>query len=182
MMLMRLFVALTAALVLTIPSAFAEIPQHKCPLVDAGKSVFDSSALLKDSTVAVEKREKEDSVELVIYHQDSTLCQRRVLARYPHEGSAPTVESVFLFKQKGKFSLFTIVSWNINSRGDGTYGKLYQVYAYAKNSGGGMSENKRVSENSSMTGIDGYYQGRQITFPYKTASDLKLYWRKHQLL
>ncbi|RDK01849.1 hypothetical protein DLM46_15925 [Paraburkholderia lacunae] len=109
-----------------------------------------------------------------MYNQaDSELCNKSEFARYSIEGSAPTVESLFFYKLDGEINLFTIVSWSINNRGEGTYGTLYQVYAYRKSNDGSLKENKKITENNEMTGMDGYDNGQQSTFPYRTAADVK---------
>ncbi|MFM0323897.1 hypothetical protein [Caballeronia glebae] len=173
----KYLVTLLVAILIAVPNAFAGAPSVECPAIDASKNVFDASILIKDSRVAIEEGENDAPVVLSLYQQGSSACERQAFARYSVEGSAPTVDSLFFMKLKGKINVFTIVSWNINSRGDGTYGKLYQVYAYEIVSDGVLSENKDVVENGSMTGIDGYYGGTQSTFSYKTAAGVKKYWR-----
>ncbi|CAM2170688.1 hypothetical protein BLAT2472_230004 [Burkholderia latens] len=89
----------------------------------------------------------------------------------------PTVESIFYMRLRGRINVFSIVAWDINNRGDGTYGQLYQVYAYHFDENGVLVENKRVSRDDLMSGVDGYVEGRESQFRYKTAADVKRYWR-----
>ncbi|MGF6853907.1 hypothetical protein [Paraburkholderia sp. CI3] len=77
----------------------------------------------------------------------------------------------------GRVNVFSIVAWDINNRGDGTYGRLHQVYAYNFDENGMLVENKRVSEDDSMTVVEGYVDGRASKFRYRTSADVKKYWR-----
>jgi len=89
----------------------------------------------------------------------------------------PNVDSLFFMDLKGKSNIFTIVHWDVNSRGIGTYGKYYQVYAYTKDGSGRLIENKRVVDNSAMTGMDGYQEGEESIFLYKTAGAVKSFFK-----
>jgi hypothetical protein len=147
----------------------------QCPSLNPSANIFDASRLFEGSRIAIEKGEGDAPVVLVLYHQTQAGCDRSVFARYSIEGGTPFVESLFFEKIDGRMNVFAIVSWRINNRGEGTYGRLYQVYAYKMNSGGLLTENARISNNDHMTGIDGYEQGQQSTFQYKTAADVKRY-------
>ena len=70
-------------------------------------------------------------------------------------------------------NVFAIVHWDVNSRGAGTYGKYYQVYAYAPDHRGELRENEAVVNSSAMTGMDGYQDGTESFFAYKTADAVK---------
>ncbi|WP_431823234.1 hypothetical protein [Burkholderia sp. F1] len=80
----------------------------------------------------------------------------------------------------GHVNVFSIVAWDINNRGDGARGRLYQVCAYHFDENGMLVENKRVSKDDSMTGVEGYVEGRESKFRYRTASDVMKYWRSKQ--
>ncbi|WP_157658511.1 hypothetical protein [Burkholderia ubonensis] len=148
-----------------------------CPVVDVKNNVFDASALAANSRISIESGTAEYPLVLDIYQPTKRGCVKTEFARYSIEGSAPTVESIFYMPLRGRINVFSIVAWDINNRGDGAYGRLYQVYAYHFDENGIMVENKRVSEDESMSGIDGYVEGRGSKFLYKTASDVKKYWR-----
>jgi hypothetical protein len=155
-------------------TSFASVIQVKCPVAKIGQNIFNASRISKNSVVAIEKRDGNYPIALIIYNQVGRgLCDKSEFARYSIEGSIPTVEALFFYKLSGEINLFTIVSWPINSRGDGTYGTLYQVYAYQNSSDGSLEENNIITENSEMTGIDGCDDGQRSTFPYRTAADLK---------
>lgn len=74
---------------------------------------------------------------------------------------------------KGKPNIFTIVHWDVNSRGIGTYGKYYRIYAYTMDEKGRLIENRSMVDDSAMTGMDGFQEGRESSFPYKTAGAVK---------
>lgn len=129
--------------------SFASEMWVKCPAARADRNIFKASRVSKDSIVAIEKREGNYPVALVIYSRSNNgLCDRSEFARYSIEGSPPTIESLFFYKLNGEINIFTIVSWAINNRGDGTYGTLYQIYAYRKGDDGYFRENKKITENN----------------------------------
>ncbi|WP_175946513.1 hypothetical protein [Burkholderia pyrrocinia] len=148
-----------------------------CPIENEKNNVFDASVLAKDSRISIEIGTADYPLVLDFYRPTQDGCEKTEFARYSTEGGAPTVKSVFFMLLHGRVNVFSIVAWDINNRGDGTYGRLYQVYAYNLNENGMLVENKRVSEDESMTGIEGYAEGRESKFRYKTALEVKKYWR-----
>ena len=143
-----------------------------CPQVDPARNVF-SASVYADAVVAFEKSSDPDNpLDLVLY-SGSGSCTRSMVDRYSVEGSGPAIESVFPYVLKGQASLFVIVSWEINSRGVGTYGKLYQVYAYGKDGRGGLVPNKLVSESDEMTGFEGTADDEPSHFNGKNADEVK---------
>lgn len=147
-----------------------------CPTVDEKNNIFDASVLIKHSIISIENGTVEYPLVLDLYRPTKDGCERAEIARYPVEGGAPTVESLFFMPLHGRINVFSIIAWDINNRGDGTYGRLYQVYAYGFDENEVLVENKRVSGDDSMTGVEGYVQGKKSEFPYKTASKVKKYW------
>jgi hypothetical protein len=99
------------------------------------------------------------------------------VAKYSREGGDPNVDSIFFMGINGRINVFTIVHWDVNSRGIGTFGKYYQVYAYAPDPGGGLVENKMVVDNSEMSGMSGYQEGRQVSFSYVNADAVRSFFR-----
>ncbi|WP_175897028.1 hypothetical protein [Burkholderia pseudomultivorans] len=172
----RLLVAIAMSLVFTLGVYGAEHATD-CPVVDAKNNILDASELVKNSRISIESGTVEYPLVLDFYRPTKHGCVKTEFARYSIEGGAPTVESIFYMPLRGRINVFSIVAWDINNRGDGTYGRLYQVYAYYFDENGVLVENKRVSEDGSMSGIDGYVEGRESKFRYRTASDVKKYWR-----
>lgn len=148
-----------------------------CPPVNTKKNVFDASVLEGSSRVSIENGTAEYPLVLDLYRPIKGGCKKIEFARYSIEGGVPAVESIFFMAIHGRVNVFSIVTWDINNRGDGTYGRLYQVYAYFFNNDGMLVENRLISEDNSMTGIEGYAQGAESKFRYRTASDVKKYWR-----
>jgi hypothetical protein len=160
-----------------VSHCFAEAIGYECPAVDVTNNVFDASLIIKESRIAVEKGNERYPVVLGLYRPIAAGCERIQFAQYSVEGSVPTVDSLFFMKMQGRVNVFTIVSWAINNRGVGTYGKLYQVYAYQMAPNGQLLENKLIAENGLMTGVEGYDDGQQSTFPFKTAADVRKFMR-----
>lgn len=155
----------------------SETKSAACPAVSPSTGVFSAGKIYQDSVVSIEKDETDQTISVSIYRQNSSSCQKTTFAKYSIEGGAPNVDSIFFMNLKGKSNIFTIVHWNVNSRGIGTYGKYYQVYAYTKDEQGRLVENKSVVDNSAMTGMDGYQEGEETTFPYKTAGAVKSFFK-----
>ncbi len=152
----------------------------QCPNLNSKSAIFDASRLSDGSRIAIEKGDGGNPTILVFYHRTQTGCSRSIFARYSIEGGNPFVESLFFDRIDGKPNVFVIVSWQINNRGEGTYGKLYQVYAYNTNFDGALIVNPLISNDSHMTGIDGIEHGEQSYFQYKTAADVKKYLKNGQ--
>ncbi|VVE19627.1 hypothetical protein [Pandoraea fibrosis] len=173
-----------AILALSVFSLFIAIPALSgsaiaaCPEINKS-TVFDSRQLVNDSRISIEPSDTANALSLNIYTNCQSSHKKIEVATFQTEGSAPHVESVFFQKIRGRENVFAIVSWKINSRGDGTYGTYYEVHAYQEDSGGVISENHVVSENQHMSGIDGYQMGQESIFPYKTATDVRGFWRKN---
>lgn len=100
--------------------------------------------------------------------------ESEVIDRYEVSGSDPNIESVFFYPIKGEKNIMVLVSWEVNSRGLGTYGKLYQVYAY-KQQDGVIVENSLISKDGNMSGLDGYQEGREVSFSLKSAAAIRKY-------
>ncbi|MDN7617950.1 hypothetical protein [Burkholderia cepacia] len=149
-----------------------------CPEEKVENDVFDASALVKNSRISIENGNAEYPLVLNFYRPTKDGCKKTEFARYALDGGAPTVESIFFMNFRGRANVFSIVSWNINNRGEMTYGRFYQVYAYYFDENDGLVENKSISEDEAMTGIEGYVKGRGSRFQYGTASDVKKYWRR----
>lgn len=97
-----------------------------------------------------------------------------ILDKYSVSGSVPAIETVLFYPIKKERNIIVLVSWEINSRGVGTYGKLYQVYAY-KSKGGVIVRNDKTLKDNNMFGIDGYQDGRKVSFSLKTAASIRRY-------
>jgi len=121
--------------------------------------------------MAIEKQNGQ--VDLSLYRPAEKFCGKSVVAKYMAEGGDPSVDSLFFVKLKGEINVFTIVHWDINSRGIGTFGKLYQVYAYRTDSSGRLMENEEIVGNGAMTGITGYQEGAPVLFLYTTSAAVK---------
>lgn len=140
---------------------------------------FSAEKIYANSVIAVEKGDEAYPINLVLYRPDGSRCRRIVVAKYPREGSDPVVDSLFFFKINGQMNLLSIVHWDVNSRGLGTYGRFYQVYAYKNDDKLDMLfENNVIESNSMLRGMDGYEDGKSIVFAYKTADSVKRFLRK----
>ncbi|MNZ94391.1 hypothetical protein D3C78_1134970 [compost metagenome] len=102
----------------------------------------------------------------------NTIKTEIIIDKYDVAGSPPHVESLFFYKIKENINAISIISWEINSRGIGTYGKLYQIFSY-KNKDGELTSNNTINLDSRMSGLDGHQDGEKSEFKLKTANDVK---------
>jgi len=107
-------------------------------------------------------------------NKDGGRIRRRVDA-YDDGGTGLTVDSVFSYPVRGKKHVVVLVSWGVNSRGVGTYGRLYHVFAYSRGANDEIVPNKEISNDDSLFGMYGYQEGEVIKFNYKDASSIKRY-------
>ena len=103
---------------------------------------------------------------------------RSLVDKYDVAGSDPKIESIFFYPVKGKKNVLVLVSWEITSRGIGTYGTLYQVYGYEKSADNKLVVNKRIRFDKNLSGIEGYQEGEEQHFPYVNAGLIKSYIKK----
>ena len=148
-----------------------------CPAVSPTTGVFTAGKIYQDSVISIEKNDTDQTISLSIYRSNASGCEKTTFAKYSMEGGVPSVDSLFFMDIRDKVNIFTIVHWDVNSRGIGTYGKYYQVYAYTKDERGRLIENKSVADNSAMRGMDGYQEGEESSFPYKTAGAVKSFFK-----
>ncbi|EMN5129290.1 hypothetical protein RVV79_002387 [Burkholderia contaminans] len=175
---MSKFLVVIAAVFGFAVSAYGAEQVVDCPIKNYKNNIFDSSVLERMSVISIGKGSEEYPIVLDFYRRTGGGCKKNEFARYRVEGGLPAVESIFFLSLRGRVNVFAIVSWDINHRGDGSYGRLYQVRAYQFNDGGVLVENNQVSEDGSMTGIDGYVGGGKSRFEYKNVSSVKKYWRR----
>ncbi len=143
-----------------------------CPRADSSQTAYSVPGQA-DAVVVLEPASDPDNpLDLVLYDGADT-CRRTVVDKYPVEGSAPAIEAVFPYTVKGQPHLFVIVAWELNHRGIGTLGKLYQVYAYGKNGKGALAPSKLIADRDEMTGVEGMTDGEPSRFPGKNAAEAK---------
>ncbi|WP_175003629.1 hypothetical protein [Burkholderia lata] len=71
--------------------------------------------------------------------------------------------------------VFSIVAWDMNNFGDGAFEKLCQIYAYSLDRDGMLVGDRGVSDDVSMTGIEGSVQrGRNILAVSKAVNGGKI--------
>lgn len=106
----------------------------------------------------------------------STVKNRSLVDKYDVAGSDPKIKSIFFYPVRGRKNVLVLVSWEITSRGIGTYGTLYQVYGYEKSADNKLGVNKRVRFDKNLSGVEGYQQGEEQ--PYVNAGLIKSYIKK----
>ncbi|WP_416050826.1 hypothetical protein [Cupriavidus basilensis] len=163
---------------LFVSLANAEGRHVPCPVVSPAQGVFFAAQIKKGALVAVQAGDDDYPVILVLYKSENGFCREELVAKYSIEGAAPRVDSLFFGRIKGVVNLFVIVRWGLRHSGLGTYGDLYQVYAYESDKNGSLAENKNITENSDMTGVEGYVEHQASTFRLKTALDVKNFIRR----
>jgi hypothetical protein len=137
--------------------------------------IFSGEKIYKDSLVAIEKNGDGHTINLSLYRPEGNGCKKTIFEKYSIEGGDPNVDSIFFVNLNGTPNIFAIVHWDVNSRGIGTYGKYYQIYAYFTDNHGGLMENEEVVNNDAMSGMNGYQEGEQTSFPYKNAGAVKAF-------
>lgn len=83
--------------------------------------------------------------------------------------------SVFFYKIHNKKHIVTIIKWRDYHQALKINGYDYQIYAYSINKLDKLALNKQVSNDPNLSGSDGEYNGKDVFFKYKTASDVKRY-------
>lgn len=152
-------------------SASASTPA--CPKADAAHPVY-AAGVYADGVVAFEPSSDPDyPVEVVLYRATNGTCSKSRVDSYSFEGAPPRVEAVFPYAVRGQPRLFVIVSWAVNHRGEGTYGTLYQVYAYGQDGKGGLVVDKTITDSDAMTGIEGQADGEPAHFFGKTPEEVR---------
>lgn len=164
----HLSMMLVCLISLTAPTGVSALAN--CPRLDPALNVYPVYA---NATVAFEASTDSDNpLDLVLYRGVGS-CSSTVIDRYSVEGSTPLVTAVFPYTVKGRSNLFVIVSWKINSRGVGTYGTLYQVYAYEKDGPDGLEANQQIAGTDQLTGMEGVADGEPTHFDGKTAAEVE---------
>ncbi|POR70880.1 hypothetical protein [Pseudomonas syringae] len=124
----------------------------------------------------IKTNDMEFPVSLVLNITKGGVRSDRVLVdKYDVAGPDPKIESLFFYPIKGKKNVFVLVSWELTSRGIGTYGTLYQVHAYEKNKNNELIQNKIITLDNHLSGIEGYQEGEEQHFSYKDAASIKRY-------
>ncbi|MGD9665033.1 MAG: hypothetical protein AB7U34_07495 [Novosphingobium sp.] len=141
----------------------------QCPKVDVGHGVY-TSGVYSDGVVAFCHSYDPDYPLNVLLYRHSNACEGVRFDKYSVECSAPKIDYVFGREYRGKPLLFVIVSWRLNNRGAGVYGKFYQVYAYEKDGKDGLKVDQAIVSRNNMTGIEGTDQNRTSRFHCKTPS------------
>lgn len=151
--------------------------QISCANINFESKTWDASRIISGSSILLEENDEKYPSILYFYQPSGLACKKEIFARYEIEGGAPVVEHIFFMNLNGAPNVFSIVSWRINSRGLGTFGLWYQVYAYKLNKAGHLIENTRVSHSSEMNGMYGHWDGVESNFNYRTPSNVMRYWR-----
>jgi len=126
----------------------------------------------------LQTRSEEFPVSLVLDVEVDGAKNRSLVDKYDVAGSDPKIESIFFYPVKGKKNVLVLVSWEITSRGIGTYGTLYQVYGYEKTTDNKLVVNKLVRFDRNLSGMEGYQEGEEQHFSYVNAGLIKAYLKK----
>ncbi|MEM5447588.1 hypothetical protein [Paraburkholderia guartelaensis] len=148
-----------------------------CPVVAPSMGIFSGDTVYKNSIIAIEDDKERHQIDLSLYVPLGDKCKKTSFAKYSLEGGDPNVDSLFFIALNGEANVFAIVHWDVNSRGAGTFGKYYQIYAYAPDHHGGLMENETVVNSNEMTGMDGYQDGVQMSFAYKNAGAIRNFYK-----
>ncbi|MBF8798108.1 hypothetical protein [Pseudomonas aeruginosa] len=163
---MRKTIAIMLGLIISLPGIADDIYDFSQHIVHGPFS----TQIYNNSRVYFSKsQDKNHPIYLVM---EKNKEPARVVDRYEVSGSDPTIETVFFYRIENAINIIALVSWEINSRGIGTYGKLYQVYAY-KDKNGELVRNQKIIKNNAMSGLEGYQDFHDASFKLKTAEEIK---------
>jgi hypothetical protein len=169
----KLAISFCVLLCLNIESAWSESAAVPAEIV---QGPFETDIFLGGKVWVEKTNELHKPLALVLESTNSGgIVEHRRVDTYDDSGTGPTVESIFFYPVKGKKNIVVLVSWGVNSRGIGTYGKLYQVYAYGRGSKDEIVPNNTVILDRGLSGMDGYQDGSVVVFKYKDASSIKRY-------
>lgn len=93
---------------------------------------------------------------------------------YEHNGSPPSIETIFFKKIEGDQNIIVLVSWALLHRAERINANMYQVYGYTYKNGF-VKQNSLITEDPNLAGFDGEVNGDENFFEFKTASLIKVY-------
>lgn len=141
-------------------------------------SVFAKSDIVQgpfnldgNSTVYI-KNESDINYPLAIYCECNG--KKSKVESYETDGDEPHVETVFFTKIENKKNVIVLVSWRQKHIAEGIDGTSYQVYGY-KYDTKTLSVNQLVKNDPNLNGLDGEFDGKELSFKYKNAAEIKEY-------
>lgn len=93
---------------------------------------------------------------------------------YEVDGSEPHVETVFFTKINNKKNVIVLISWEQRHSAEKINGTAYQVYGYTY-SFDSLSINPSIKKDQNLNGLDGEFNGEELSFKYKDAAKIKAY-------
>ncbi|WMR32244.1 hypothetical protein [Metapseudomonas otitidis] len=172
----RIFIA-TIPFIFSSSALSEKTPCHYSDSIVHGP--FKNQLIRNSEIYFSESQEEHYPIYMIASIKNNGQCEKEiVIDKYDYAGGPPIIESLFFYKIGHKINAIAIISWNINSRGLGTYGKGYQVYAY-ENGKHGLIGNDLINRNPDTSGMEGYQEGKPVHFKLKTAEDVKTYIDRH---
>lgn len=147
------------------PNAIVQGP-FKTDLFPDGEIYFESSKEAINNCYPI---------QFILKYKNNNEFKIMKIDDYDMAPFCPELLSVFFNKLHGKQYIFTIIKTHISVVTAGDYMDVYNIFAYTKNSKGLLVKDKKISDDSSLTGYEGVRLNKNVTFKYKTATDVKQY-------
>lgn len=97
---------------------------------------------------------------------------------YEVDGDNPHVETVFFTKINNQKNVIILISWKQFHAAENINGTSYQVYAYTYYKRH-LTLNATITNDDNLNGLDGEFNGEELFFKYKNASEIKKYLNSH---
>ena len=79
---------------------------------------------------------------------------------------------------KSQRNVIVLISWRQKHFAENIDGELYQVFAYIYDSKK-LIINPLIENDNNLSGVDGVFNGEELTFKYKNANEIKKYLKSH---
>lgn len=122
------------------------------------------------------KEENNSNYPLAIYFKNINSIHK--VESYGVNGSKPHVETVFFARVKSQRNVIVLISWRQKHFAENIDGELYQVFAYIYDSKK-LIINPLIENDNKLSGVDGVFNGEELTFKYKNADEIKKYLKSH---
>jgi len=122
------------------------------------------------------QREANVNFPLTLFFKSNNKINK--IESYEVDGSVPIVETVFFVTIKEIKNIIVLISWPQKHSLEDISGNFYQVYGYSY-SNNNLVINPTIKNDSKLSGMDGEFGGKQLSFKYKDANTIKRYLKKN---
>lgn len=122
------------------------------------------------------KREDDANYPLALYFKTNGNSIK--VESYEVDGGEPHVETIFFTKINNKKNIIVLISWEQRHSAEKINGTAYQVYGYNYNLNS-LSINPSIKKDQNLNGLNGEFNGEELHFKYKNATEIKTYLQSH---